>query len=900
MSRVTSTSVQAALSRQVTWVGDPILMSKVTVPGLPGWVVPRPRLDKLIGQGARGPITTVTGPPGAGKTMALALWAAGQEGSPIAWVTLDDYDDRPRSFWSYVLAALRQAGVPVPRALCARARRYPIDHEFLLRFASMMAAQDPPAILVLDDIHLITESGVLSGLAYVLRHAAPGLHLVAASRVDPLLPLHRYRLAGELTEVRASDLAFSVAESRLLLAQHGITLSAESLASLTRRAEGWAAVMRMAAMSMDGHSDPEQFAKQLVAEDSAVTVYLAEEVLNTQPSRVRNFLLRTSILDRMSQEIASELAGGEQDAVLLADLARANPLLQRDDSGQYRCHPLFATVLRLKLRREHPGLAPQLHLRAAGWYRRNGALTEAVRHAADAGDWQFAARTVVDELMVGQLLEPRGSEPLAAGFRHMPRDLAWTEPQSPLVATAIDFAQGPGDPGTVGLSVAEGMLEHLPAEDETPSRLAACLIRLALSRRAGHFDAAAAAAGQAQTLIGALPEHQLARHPEVRAQVLSARGTVELWSGRFDEAAALFSAGTGVAHGPESEAERADCLGYLALIEALSGRLSRAAELAAEASGSLDDDTARPATPASRAAEVTMALVHLERNELSRAFSRLKQAHDALRARPDKLIGAVACLVAARHALAEGRGKTAADIVGSARQGWSPPSWIQCRLMLLDSWARTTIGDFRSATDIATRAGAGSSLDATVALARALLTAGDRPAAARALASAPSGEEGPADVRLAARLTEAQLSYASGDAARGRRALEHALRLGEPEQFRLPFALGRTWIRPVLRRDPELAHRYRRLLEPDLAGPGPAEAPPADTGQAAPLIVESLSAREREVLKHVSALESSAEIAAEMYISVNTVKTHLKSIYRKLAATHRGEAVRRARQLGLI
>src|SRR5205085_4694296 len=194
------------------------------------------------------------------------------------------------------------------------------------------------------------------------------------------------------------------------LAQHGVTLPAESLERLTRRAEGWAAVMRLAAISMDGHGDPQQFVKELLAEDSAVAGYLVEEVLNAQPAPIRDFLLRTSILDRINEDLAGVLSDGRPEGAVLADLARANAFVQRDGSGWYRYHSLFAAVLRLKLRRDDPGLVPDLHLRAARWYRRSGALPDAIRHAAEAGDWQLAARTVLDELVVGQLIEPRGNE----------------------------------------------------------------------------------------------------------------------------------------------------------------------------------------------------------------------------------------------------------------------------------------------------------------------------------------------------------------------------------------------------------------------------------------------------------------------------------------------------------
>jgi len=887
----------AAPARQVA--GDPILLSKIVVPGMPGWLILRPRLDKLIARGAAGPLTTVTGPPGAGKTMALAQWAATRPpGTPLAWVTVDDHDRKPRVFWSYLLAALRQAGVTVPRALSATVRRNAIDHEFLLRFASAMAAQDPPVTLVVDDVHLLTGSTVPDGLAYVLWHARPGLRLVVSSRMDPLLPLHRYRLTGDLTEIRASDLAFSAGESRLLLAEHGIALSAESLEALTRRAEGWAAILRMAAISMDGHPDPEQFAKELIAEDGAVTGYLVEEVLNAQPAKVRDFLLRTSILDRMSEELAGELAGDGREAACLADLARVSSLVQPDGSGWYRYHSLFGAVLRLKLRRDHPARVPDLHLRAARWYRRNGALAEAVRHAAEAGDWQFAARTVCDELAVTRLLEPRDDEPLAARFQGMPAELGWAEPQPPIIVAAMEFARGRNGLSGTFLGVAESALSRLPAAEEIPSRLAAALVRLALSRRTGEFGAARDADIQARTLIEAIPGDQVAGHAGIRVPVLSGHGAVTLWSGRLDEAAAIFGEAAAAAGPLRSEHERADCLGYLALIETLRGRLNRAAELVAEAEPGSGQDPGRPASPMSPAAQVALASVHLERNELARARLLLKQAHEDLQAMPDKVIGALACLVAARYTLAEGRGKAASAMIARARQGWSPPAWIEHRLMLLESWAHASLADFPPAIDIAMRAGPGSSPDAAAALARALLAAGDPHAARQALDSAAAGEPGRS--QLAVCLAAAQLSYASDDRARGRRSLERALRLGEADQVRLPFVLERSWIRPVLRRDPELAHRYRRLLEPEMITPGWAGDQPGDPGQADALIVEPLSQREREVLGHLSAMKSTVEIAADMHISVNTVKTHLKSIYRKLAAARRGEAVRRARKAGLL
>jgi ATP/maltotriose-dependent transcriptional regulator MalT len=232
--------------------GEAILTAKITAPNVPDWAVERPRIIKLITQGARWcALTVLTGPAGAGKTIALASWAAAEPGA-VAWVSLDGCDTRPSAFWSHVTAAMRRSGVAVPEVPDEAGGRAD-HHVFLLRLASALAAQDPPVTLVLDDLHLLAGPTVLDGLDYVLRNAGPGLRLIVSSRAHPLLPLHRYRLAGQLAEIGAGHLAFSVAEVRQVLARHGITLPADWLEFLTRRTGGWAAGTRLAALSVRTH-----------------------------------------------------------------------------------------------------------------------------------------------------------------------------------------------------------------------------------------------------------------------------------------------------------------------------------------------------------------------------------------------------------------------------------------------------------------------------------------------------------------------------------------------------------------------------------------------------------------------------------------------------------------------
>ncbi len=883
----------------------PILASKITAPRVPGWVVPRPRITELIAEGMRScPLTIATGPAGAGKTMALASWAAAGPG-PVAWVGLDEFDDEPAVFWSYVVAALRRSGVAVPGGLPAAAGE--AGHPFLLRLAAALAAQDPPVSLVLDDLHLLTDPQVLDGLDYVLRNTGAGLRLVASARMEPALPLHRYRVAGQLAEIRASDLAFTVPEAGLLLARHGITLTAGTLECLTRRTEGWAAGLRLTALSMRTHPDPDQFVAELITDNSALTGYLVAEVLDTQPPAARDVLLSTSILEQVSAQAARELTGNEQAPAILPAVAHANGFVQPTGSGWYRYHPLFAEVLRLKLSREFPDRRAALHRAAARWYDRNGQLTDAVRHAAETGDWPLAASIVIDHLAIGEIIEPRGSPSLAGEFGRMPHDQSWTEPQPHLVSAAVALSAGRPDASADALDAAEGILERLPADQEVPGRLAAAMIRLAATLRRGDLAAAAAAAAaaaRAEALASRVPGDKLARRPEIRARVLSGRGAAELWSGHLDEAAVVLESGVAAATACGGENEPADCLGQLALAEALRGRLRRAATVATvatQATAALTAGQQRPAVPhSSAAALVALAWVHLEHYDLREAHSRLTQADAALGADPDKLIAAAAWLAAAYGGLAEGRAAAAAQSVARARSGWAVPTWLDHKLSLVQSRAHATAGDIPAALAAAERAGSDTSLEAAVTLAHAWATVGNTLNARRVLAPALAALSGEPDrVRLQALLVDARLSYTSGDRPRGRRSLGSALRLAEAEQLRLPFVLERSWIGPVLRRDPELAQAHQHLLAPTLCHdqlPAPRAAPE----QAAILAAEPLSEREREVLRHVSRMLTTPEVASEMHISAHTVKTHIQNICRKLAVTRRGEAVRRARQLKLI
>ena len=613
---------------------------------------------------------------------------------------------------------------------------------------------------------------------------------------------------------------------------------------------------------MGTHPDPGQFVQELITDDSALTGYLVEEVLNAQPPAVRDVLLSTSILEHVSAQAASELTGNGQAGRILPALARANAFVQPIGSGWYRYHTLFAEVLRLKLKREHPDRLTFLHQAAAQWYERNGQLPDAVRHAAEAGDWQLAASIVIDGLAISEIIEPRGGPSLAGEFAGMPRGQAWTEPQPHLVSAAVALSAGQPESSASALDAAEGILERLPADQEAAARLAAAMIRLAASRRTGDFIAAAAAAAGAEVLVSRVPGDKLARHPEIRARVLSGRGAVELWSGHLDEAARTLESGAAAATASGGEDERADCLGHLALAEALRGRLCRAATVAAQAAAALTSGQPRPPVPhPNPAVLVALAWVHLEHNELREAHSRLKQADAALGVTPDKLIGAVAGLAAAYGELAKaradggrgGRADHSQSTVRVACSGLARPEAEPGRVACLCRRGRHP-GSTRDRTAAAggppcTLAGGGGHARARVGGRRRRRECSARPHTGT---RAPIGRR-PNGCALQAWLVDAQLGYDRGDRARGRSSLASALRLAEREQLRLPFVIERGWIGPVLRRDPELARVHRCLLAPaprDDQLPALRGAP----DQAPILAAEPLTEREQEVIAVGTAL----------------------------------------------
>jgi LuxR family transcriptional regulator, maltose regulon positive regulatory protein len=865
--------------------GVPIPASKVTIPVPPEWVIVRTRLTDRLAKATRAPLTVVTGPPGAGKTLAVAAWASSDRApGPVAWISLDEGDDRPEVLWPLVLEALRRAGVDPPDG--------PVGG---VELATDLAPRDPSVVVVMDDVQAIRASSTMvHELEYLVRHAAPGLRLVLVSRRDPPLTLQRHRLAGVLSEVRTSDLGFGEREARELLARRGVTLSAESVRRLRDRTEGWAAGISLAAMSMVDHPDPETFVAELSGDDHAIASYLIEEVLNTLPEDARGLLLATSVVPRVNAELAAELAGAGKGR-LFPDLVQRIAFVQPLDHGWYRYHPLLAETMQLILRHESPGASADLHRRAAGWFEREGLVSDAIRHATLARDWRYACWLVATRVAVGQVLG-LGVEPsLAQHFRAMPPEVvsASTEPEPAIVAAADALARDDDPACALALKHADDRLAELPGDGAAGARLAAGVVRVArpYPHDAGTVQRVAA---EAASLLGQ-PVSVWEHRPELRALLLMACGLADLWAGRLASAAARYDAALDCATAAGWDPQLRSCLGGLALVEAMLGRFGRAAELVARADRL--PVVAGPAAgwqdPAGHLASGWIELVHCR---LAAARRALDRAGRALEAAPDDCLSTIHSVLIGQTAVAEGRLDRALASLAIAQQTAAGIGWLEHRVLVATAEALVAGGDAAAARAMAERAG--GTVDALVVLARAQCGGGDVAAARQTLRITLADTAAPSGVRVDAWLTDAHLAYGCGDSSRGRRSLDHALRVGDREQLSLPFALSRSWLLPILRRDPDLLRRYQRLLEPvRIATSRPA--PDSRPGEQS-LGAERLSPRELDVLRHLSAMMTTAEIAAATYLSANTVKTHLKSIYRKLAVTRRGEAVRRARQLELL
>ena len=413
-----------------------LLETKLYVPRSRRGLVPRPRLSERLDRGTASKLTLVSAPAGFGKTTLVTEWLAAGPAAPAnerlaAWLSLDRADNDPGSFWTYVIAALRTVASEVGETALTllQATQPPPIETVLTALLNDLGTTAGDIVLVLDDYHVIDASDVQDGMAFLLDHLPPWLHVVIASRADPAVPLARWRVRGELVEIRAAELRFTPDEAAAYLNEMmGLQLTAQDVAALEARTEGWIAALQLAALSMQGRDDVAGFIAGFAGDDRYVVDYLVEEVLQRQPDRVQAFLLQTSILDRLSGPLCDAVTEQGGGKAMLEALDRGNLfLVPLDDRRRwYRYHHLFADVLHARLLDEQPGQGPDLHRRASAWYEQNGERPVAIGHALAAEDFGRAADLV--ELAIPAMRRSRQEAALRGWLKTLPDEVVRVRP----------------------------------------------------------------------------------------------------------------------------------------------------------------------------------------------------------------------------------------------------------------------------------------------------------------------------------------------------------------------------------------------------------------------------------------------------------------------------------------
>ncbi|MFF7725597.1 LuxR C-terminal-related transcriptional regulator [Streptomyces sp. NPDC008001] len=880
---------------RLAWSGDPLLAAKFTVPAAPPHHVPRPRLLGKVSAGTRGPVTFVTGPAGAGKTTVAAAWARdGEPPGPVAWLTLGTHDGAPGVFWSYVVEALGRVSPRLRDGVAMPARPGSVGTSLLTRLAAATERLPGPVVLVLDGFEKVAGRRVPAGLEFLLDHCGPLLRLVVTSRMDPLLPLHRYRAEDRLTEIRGADLAFTPHETAALLRGHGLGPGSDVARALTRRTGGWAAGLRLCALAMERTGDPDGFTRSFTGTEQAVSGYLLAEVLDALPPATRELLLRASVLDRLHPDLVNALTGRKDAEAVLAGLIQENAFLDPVPGTPWcRLHPLFTEVLRAQLRIRHPGLVPRLHARAARWLAGEGRVTEALEHAAEAGDWQYGASEAVRHLLAGALFTAPEGERVERVFSRMPPSVPGAEPA--LLAAACRLARDDRAGCREHLAAAERHLRGNGTEPDPEAGLTCALLHLLCDPRMGSGaeargrDGGAGAAEEAARAVSGLmrrlPPERIRQHPEIEALRLYGLAGAFLACGRLADARRLCSEAADACTSEESLPVRHRSLGLLALAESAAGALTAAEDHALLSLLIADQYGAGPDRRAG-AACLALAAVACERDDQEVARRRLAQALACRDVHDDPLLAAEAAVLRSRLELARGCWETA--LAALPRPGADDAPWPAQRLALARSAAALARGDH----DAALAAVHGIRADGPaplVALARSHLAAGRTDRALRLLGRAGDSPDLSLPDRVGVRLLQARAALLAGDRATTERLLSRALDAAGPERLRRPFRDAGPWLRHVLDGSggtslPNTHGAWLTLREgTDLPGPA-----------------QPLSARERDVLLCVQRMMSADEIAGELSLSVNTVKTHLRSVYRKLSVSRRREAVERGRELHIL
>jgi LuxR family maltose regulon positive regulatory protein len=875
----------------------PLLTTKLYVPTSRADLVQRPHLiERLSGGleqhgGFARKLTLVSAPAGYGKTTLVTEWLSSGE-HPFTWLSLDGNDADPAQFLTYLVAALRGIDPAIGHAAQAmlRAPQLPPLQALLTSLVNDIATTPQPFVLVLDDYHLVHATPIHQHLTFLLEHGPPRMHLVIVTREDPLLPLSRWRARGQMMEIRQADLRFTEGEAAdLLQRMMRLELSSADVAALHQRTEGWVAGLQLAAISLRGRDDVQQLVQSFAGSHHYILDYLIEEVFQRQPADVQDFLLMTSVLDRFTAPLCNALTGRDDSHDVLLALEHGNLFtVPLDESRQwYRYHHLFADLLRQRLRRVRaPDLVARLHMEASLWYESGGLTGDAVHHALAAPDWERAATLIRN---VGETMLKSGRvSPLLAWLQALPDEEIRARPQLCLTygwALAL----------TGRMDAAESCLEHAEqAAQDAPALLGEIIaVQAYIARGRGDDHRTIELSQRALSL---LPQADAAS----RSVVALSLGVAHWTSGHLAAAEQALAEADHAAQQSGNAYARLTALGFLGTIQAARGKLHRAAELLGQAVRS------GGGSPAVAYAHVIYGALLLEWNDLEAAADHVQRGIALGQHGGNVEIQISAYRTLAQLKQAQGDASAALNALQQAHQLASErgvPPLMRARNAARHVQLALAQDDLAAATHWAEQATDGADACPFYPLlglvpARLLLAQNRKAAAAEQLAvqyeaAVHAGWQfGVLEVRalqaLAAPTPAAALTF-----------LADALRLAQPERHIRAFVDKGEPMAALLHEAASkgIARDYVAQL---LAAFGAARQERGCPEPPVQPLIEPLSERELQVLRLVAAGLSNPEVADTLYISVNTVKTHLQRIYGKLGTSSRTAAATKAQELDLF
>ncbi len=884
-----------------------VLAVKTQPPAAPLGIIDRPALNAMLTSGTTKPVTLVSAGPGAGKTLTVAAWArSGRSRTPIGWLSLDASDNDLRSFWNNIILALvASGGVPETSPLRDITPANQFGATEVLELRCRLTELPRPVILVLDDFQEIVDDDIVTSFGELVDHLPTTLRLVLLTRADPVLRLHRLRVDGKLAEVRTADLAFDDSETRELFEGHGIALSADQAAALQVRTEGWAAGVRLAALSLN-RDDIAAGIERFSGSERSVAEYLIGEVTEQLSAQDREFLLCTSIVERLNGPLAEHLTGRADSQELLENLVRANAFVvalgERNEWFSY--HRLLRELLQHRLSLEQPATALELHLRTAQWMLAQGEPIESIRHSVLANDLQGAGRTLLSVLV--RVLSLEGPA-LAAAIE----PLARTAPEHPSLTSLLAAAGCHYHRQEIGAMLrdatdAKAFLDT--AGDTRPAaEIVIALFELAAARMRADSAATWQLADHALAIIDRTTPQVLPTGRAFRAVALVNRAGAEVWTGiRPDTAATLIDMAREAAEVglllPHVNANS-----HVALIDAMHNRCTAAHSRATDTVRFAERRGWR-AQPQVLGAILALALVGTSRHDVETAAGWVSRGLAAGGQDTDRALRLGLAIAAVQVAV--GRGDVAAALTADARaidgltrtpdaapllRRWSGVAGAEALLLA---------GRPAEAVDRIIGPGAGADPASSwerVVLARARMALGDIPAAQQSIEPLLRPAPPVVEPAVSAALLQAVIADRGHRDSAALAAVTLAIDLAFNEGIKRPFVLIGGRIADLLVRYRNLGGRHDAFAAEvlELLRPAAAHRNGSSLNGSQPM-VDPLTERESIVLHYLPTMLKAGEIADDLYVSVNTVKAHLRAIYRKLGVANRRDAVERARTSGLL